>query len=72
MAEIVRDPVRERLTNLTATYQDATESWSHHRDAWQQAITDAVDSGMRLADVARLAGVTQPRIIAIVRRTTAA
>lgn len=68
MAAEVSTNTRERLEKLTRTYRDAEEAYQAHRDRWQQAITDAIDDGMRPADVGRIVGVTQQRILAIVQR----
>lgn len=59
---------RERLEKLSETYRDAKEVFEVHRDKWHRAITDAVDDGMRPADVGRIVGVTQQRVLAIVAR----
>lgn len=68
MAIAISDPIGPRLANATVSYRDATETWEAHRDKWQQLITDAVDQGMGLAQVAKLAGISAPRVLAIVAR----
>lgn len=58
----------EELTALTTTYRDAKEAFERHRDRWHDAITDAVDEGMKPADVAGLVHVSPQRVQAIVTR----
>lgn len=58
----------EELTVLTTTYRDAKESFERHRDRWHDAITAAVDDGMKPSDVGHLVGVSPQRIQAIVAR----
>jgi transposase-like protein len=58
----------EQLRALSVSYRDAKETFEVHRDKWQNAITQAVDQGMKPADVARVVGVTPQRILAIVAR----
>jgi predicted transcriptional regulator len=68
MGHEVSDNTRLRLEELTETYRDAKEAFEARRDKWQAAITRAVDDGMRPADVGRIVGVTQQRILTIVAR----
>lgn len=58
----------DQLAALTTTYRDAKESFERHRDRWHDAITDAVDEGLKPSDVAELVGVTPQRVQAIVAR----
>lgn len=61
----------ERLDALTTSYRDATETWERHRDRWQDAIVEAVDAGMKPADVGRRVGISPQRVLAIVARVYA-
>lgn len=58
----------EHLAALTTAAHDARETYERHRDRWHQAIADAVDDGLTLAQVGRIVGLTPQRINAIVVR----
>ncbi len=56
------------LAALATSYRDARETEEKHRDRLHLAIVDAIDNGMRPADVARAVGVSTPRIYGIIER----
>lgn len=64
----ISEHVADELKSRTTTYRDSKETFEVHRDAWHEAITDAVDEGVKPAHVAQLVGVTPQRILAIVAR----
>ena len=64
----VSESISERLAAATVAYRDAKETFEVHRDHWHDLITEAVDAGMKPAQVGQLVGVTPQRILAIVAR----
>jgi predicted transcriptional regulator len=67
----VSKPTADQLRELTTRYRDAVETFDVHRDAWQEAITDAVDGGMKAKDVGAIVGVSEQRVRAIIARVYA-
>lgn len=68
MSDPISTNTGESLDKLTETYRDAKTMFEAHRDRWHEGITEAVDEGMRPAEVARIVGVSPQRILAIVAR----
>ena len=64
----VSESITERLAAATAAYRDAKETFEVHRDRWHELITEAVDAGMKPAQVGALVGVSSQRIGTIVAR----
>lgn len=71
MSKQIATPVVETLTALTVTYRDAKETYEAHRDRWHAAINDAIEQGMKPADVAAVIKVSPQRVQAIVTRVYA-
>lgn len=62
------DVILARLRASTPRYQKGKREFDELRDEWQADIAAAVDAGIPNKVVARAAGVTPPRICAIVAR----
>jgi hypothetical protein len=67
----ISNSTAERLAALSETYRDAKETFERHRDRWHEAITEAVDAGMKPADVAGIVKVSPQRVQAILARVYA-
>lgn len=57
-----------RLSAAAVAHRDAQEVASKRAKTFRQLVVEALDAGMRQADVAQLAGVSRSRLHAILAR----
>ena len=61
----VGDAIGDRLAHATVAHRDAQEVAREHAGRWKQLVVEAVDSGMKIREVAELARVSSARVHAI-------
>lgn len=62
----VGDSIAERLKAATVAHQDAKEVAERRAAEWRALVVEAIDAGMAQKTVAKLAGVSPPRVHAVV------
>lgn len=59
------DTVAARLAAATVSHRDAQETARVQSQRWRELVVEAVDAGLRIKDVARVASVSPARVHAI-------